>query len=361
VAPPEIVVSEEATLPPRAARPVTIDQVARRAGVSKTTVSKHLNSVPYVSDEAAARIDEAIAALDFRPNRLARSLVTKRTGSLAVVIPSITNPFYPDLVAAIDAEASRRGYDLFLVSTGGHADREAALIDDLRRKRVDGILFASVRVDSAELNDLVARGEKIVMVSRHVEGVAVDYVIADNHAGAVMATEHLIRLGHRAIGYLGGPESVVAFRERLLGYRHTMAKHDLPVDPRWVGITESGTDAGFRGALQLFHASERPTALFVGSDVMALGVLEAAQTSGWVIPDDLALVGFDNISFARVASVPLTTIDGRTAELGKIAVQLLVDRIEGQGNGPIQQIVLPPSLIVRRSCGSGRARVMGDG
>lgn len=347
----------KASLPPRAAKAVTIDEVARHAGVSKTTVSKHLNGVPYVSEQAAARIDEAIAALDFRVNPLARSLATNRTGSLAVVIPSITNPFYPDLVAAIETEAFRRGYDLFLVSTGGDTARETALADDLRRKRVDGILFASVRVDSAELNGLVARGEKIVMVSRHVEGVPADYVVADNHAGAVMAVEHLIHRGHRAIGYLGGPESVVAFRERLRGYRDTMANHGLAIDPRHVLITESGTDGGFRGALQLFHASERPTALFVGSDAMALGVLEAAQSIGVSIPHELALVGFDNISFARVAAVPLTTIDGRTAELGQIAVQLLVDRIEGHGARPIQQITLPPSLIVRRSCGSG---VTGD-
>ncbi len=337
---------------PRGAKAVTIDAVARRAGVSKTTVSKHLNGVPYVSESAAARISEAIAALDFRPNPLARSLVTNRTGSLAVVIPSITNPFYPDLVAAIDDEASKRGYDLLLVSTGGDAAREAALAHELRRKRVDGILFASARVDSAELNRLVERGDKIVMVSRHVEGVAADYVAPDNHAGAIMATEHLIRLGHRAIGYLGGPTAVVAFRERLLGYRHAMASHGLPIDPRWVVLTESGADAGFRGALGLFHVRERPTALFVGSDVMALGVLEAAQQVGWAIPDDLALVSFDNIAFARVAAVPLTTVDGRTAELGRIAVQLLLDRIESQGAGPVQQITLPPALIVRRSCGS---------
>jgi DNA-binding LacI/PurR family transcriptional regulator len=131
-----------------------------------------------------------------------------------------------------------------------------------------------------------------------------------------------------------------------------MAKHGLDVEPRWVVITESGIDAGFRGALQLFNADERPTALFVGSDVMALGVLEATQSSGWTVPDDLALVGFDNISFARVAAVPLTTVDGRTAELGRIAVQLLVDRIESQSAGSFQHIILPPALIVRRSCGS---------
>lgn len=344
--------SEKVAHAARTARAVTIDEVARRAGVSKTTVSKHLNGVPYVSEQAAARIDEAISALDFRVNPLARGLVTNRTGSLAVVIPSITNPFYPDLVAAIDGEASKRGYDLLLVSTGGDAAREAALVDDLRRKRVDGILFASVRVDSAALNTLVERGEQVVMVSRHVEGVAADFVVPDNHAGAVMATEHLVRLGHRAIGYLGGPEFVVAFRERLRGYRDTMARHGLPIDPRWVTVTETGIESGFRGAMHLFHRDDRPTALFVGSDAMALGVLEAAQASGWRIPEDLAIVGFDNITFSRVAAVPLTTIDGRTAELGRIAVQLLVDRIAGNGQGNIQQITLPPSLIVRRSCGS---------
>ena len=285
---------------------------------------------------------------------MARGLGNNRTGSLAVVIPSITNPFYPDLVAAIDGEASKRGYDLLLVSTGGDAAREAALVDDLRRKRVDGILFASVRVDSAVLNGLVERGEKVVMVSRHVEGVAADFVVPDNFAGAVMATEHLIRLGHRAIGYLGGPEFVVAFRERLRGYREAMDRHGLPIDPRWVIVTETGIESGFRGAMHFAHLDERPTALFVSSDAMALGVLEAAQASGWRIPEDLAIVGFDNITFSRVAAVPLTTIDGRTAELGRIAVQLLVDRIEGNGSGPgnIQQITLPPSLIVRRSCGS---------
>jgi len=345
-------VTDDLEAPARGARPATIDEVARRAGVSKSTVSKLLNGVPYVSDQAALRIREAIAELDFRPNQLARSLATNRTGSLAVVIPSITNPFYPDLVAAIDSEASRRGYDLILVSTGADAGREQSLVENLRRKRVDGILFASVRVENRELTRLVDAGDKIVMVSRHLEGVAADFVIPDNHAGAVMATRHLINLGHRAIGYLGGPVEVVAFRERLRGFRDAMQAAGLPVSPECVVVTESGMDAGFRGALHLFHAPERPTALFVGSDAMALGVLEAAQASGWAIPEDLALVSFDNISFARVAAVPLTTVDGRTPDLGRIAVQMLVDRIEGQGNGPVQQIVLPPALIVRRSCGA---------
>jgi len=345
-------VTDELEAPARSVRPATIDEVARRAGVSKSTVSKHLNGVPYVSDQAAERIREAIAELDFRPNQLARGLATNRTGSLAVVIPSITNPFYPDLVAAIDSEASRRGYDLILVSTGADPQREQSLVENLRRKRVDGLLFATARVNDRELTRLLDAGDKIVMVSRHLEGVAADYVIPDNHAGAVMATRHLINLGHRAIGYLGGPVEVVAFRERLCGYRDAMQAAGLPVAPEWVVVTESGMDAGLRGALHLFHAPERPSALFVGSDAMALGVLEAAQASGWAIPDDLALVSFDNISFARVAAVPLTTVDGRTPELGRIAVQLLVDRIEGAGNGPVQQIVLPPALIVRRSCGA---------
>ena len=271
-----------------------------------------------------------------------------------MVIPSITNPFYPDLVAAIDSEASKRGYDLILVSTGG----DAAPRGRARRRsapqasRRHPLRLGRASTDS-ELNQLVERGEKIVMVSRHVEGVAADYVVPDNHAGAVMATEHLIRLGHRAIGYLGGPE----LRRRLpraparLPRRHGQARSAQSIRAGW-SSPNPGTDAGFRGALQLFHVGERPTALFVGSDAMALGVLEAAQASGWSIPDDLALVGFDNISFARVAAVPLTTIDGRTAELGRIAVQLLVDRIEGNGAGSVQQITLPPSLIVRRSCGS---------
>lgn len=345
----------EIRFPPAAAamgKPVTIEEVARRAGVSKTTVSKYLNSAPYVSARAAASVRAAIADLDYRPNPLARGLATRRTGSLAVVIPSITNPFYPDLVGAIDLEASKQGYDLILVSTGGDAAREAALVRNLGQRKVDGILFASARIDGAALNGLVERGEKLVMVSRHVEGVAADHVIADNHAGGMMATDHLIRLGHRRIGYLGGPTSVVAFRERLRGYREALARQELTPDPRWEVVTESGSDAGLRAALHLFHGEDRPTALFIGSDAMALGVLEAAQYGGWSIPDDLALVGFDNISFARIAAVPLTTVDGRTAELGRIGVQLLIDRIEGRGGAAVERITLPPSLIVRQSCGS---------
>jgi DNA-binding LacI/PurR family transcriptional regulator len=333
-------------------KPVTIEEVARRAGVSKTTVSKYLNGAPYVSEQAAASVRAAIAALDYRPNPLARGLATKRTGSLAVVIPSITNPFYPDLVGAIDDEASKLGYDLILVSTGGDATREAALARNLGQRKVDGIVFASARIDSAELNALVARGEKIVMVSRHVEGVDADRVVADNRAGGLMAVEHLVRLGHRRIGYVGGPTSVVAFRERLRGYHEALARTGLEADPRWVVVTESSGDAGLRAALHLFHSEDRPSALFVGSDAMALGVLEAAQYGGWSVPGDLALVSFDNISFARIAAVPLTTVDGRTADLGRIGVQLLVDRIEGRGARAAEQIMLPPALIVRKSCGS---------
>jgi LacI family transcriptional regulator len=330
---------------------LNIYDVAKRAGVAISTVSKYLNNAPYVSEKAKKKIQAAIDELNYVPNSVARSLAKQQTGYLGLLIPEINNPFYMDLVQAIETEAAGQGYYLLLANTNGNAEQELKLARDMG-SRVDGIIFSSITNDSSKINQLLEEGNKLLMVSRHLTDVSADYVVIDGFAGAKMAVDHLIRLGHRKIGHIGGSQSIVQFQLRYAGFQESLRLHGIPERADWVVFGEPTIQMGFRLAVNLMSMKDRPTALFVGNDNMAMGVLEACDIYGWDVPNDLALVGFDNNSFSRLALVPLTTVDSRIVELGQLAVQVMLEKIRGEDNGVPKKVILPPSLVVRRSCGA---------
>lgn len=335
----------------------TIKDVAREAGVSKGTVSKFLNDAPYVAEETRRRIAAAVERLQFQPNRVAQGLSRRRSNTIGVVLANVVNPFYAELFRGIEETTAAIGYTLLLASTDGEPRKERAIVQAMRQRQVDGIIFASVRMADREVAKLARDGAQVVLASRHLPDAGVDYVVVDSERGARLAVEHLIGHGHARIGYIGGPQSIVQFQERRHGYEQALAAAGMPADATLCVETErlriEDGDVAARGLLAL---ASPPTAIFAATDNLAFGVLRACLDLGLSVPERLALIGFDNVPFGEIALSPLTSVDGQGLEIGRRAARLLIDRLAGmeaRGSPPAQRVrmVIDPQLCIRRSCG----------
>lgn len=330
----------------------TIRDVAAMAGVSVSSVSKYLTGRPYVSQATGLRIRDAVDRLEFRPNGLARGLATRRTDVLGVVVPSLGNPFYTELVRAIDAGCSDAGFHIFLASTDRDPDRERDLIQVMLQKEVDGLVLAHVAMSDAELVRVVADRKQVVFASRHLPELDADFVVIDGVAGSALAVEHLAGLGHERIALICGPTSVVQFAQRREGYLAALGRLGLPTPAHLLIEGTSRVETGHRGMDLLLELppGDRPTAIHTGNDLIALGVLQRAHERGISVPRELSVVGFDDIAFAQLAQVPLTTVDSRIDDMGRRAVGMLIDRLRGgAADAPARQVVLDPRLVVRES------------
>jgi DNA-binding LacI/PurR family transcriptional regulator len=338
----------------------TINDVARSAGVSKATVSKFLNRTHPVSVGTKAKIAAAIAELRFEPNRVAQGLSLRRSHTIGLVVANIANPFYAELIRGAEDVAANRGYTLLLASTDGEPQRESGIVKALRQRQVDGIAFASVRLDDREVTALARDGVQIVLASRHLPDAEVDMVLVDSFRGAQLAVEHLIGHGHKRIAYVGGPESIAQFQDRLRGWRHSLEAAGLPILPELcLSLEKMDIDAGAAAANKLLGLSEPPTAIFAATDNLAFGILKACDQVRCPVPDRLALVGFDNVPFGEIALVPLTSVDGAGLLIGQRSMALLIDRIESGVKRTTNRIyILEPRLRIRRSCGCRFGREM---
>jgi DNA-binding LacI/PurR family transcriptional regulator len=330
----------------------TIQDVANLAGVSKSTVSKYINNTPYVSIDAQRKIESAIQQLDFQPNSLARGLVNKSTGLIGLVISDFDNLINKDLIKAIEIEARKHGYNIVLVSTNDDDQTEKKISEILGSKfnQLEGVILATSRHDELEITKLKEKFEHIVLVHRHVPNEIVDYAIVDGYIGGRLATEYLIGLGHEKITMLNGIPSLFQYKERRRGFEDVLEKYGIS-DQGKVFEVQNSVEGGYHATEKILFEPGMPTAIFASTDMIALGVLDAARHYNIKIPEDLSVIGFDNIFFSRLARVPLTTIDGRIKELGTVAFNKLIQRIEGSVD-EIEQIVLQPSLVVRESCKS---------
>ncbi|USY54955.1 LacI family transcriptional regulator [Bacillus sp. 1780r2a1] len=328
----------------------TIQDVATLAGVSKATVSKYLNNTPYVSPVTKNRIEEAIKELDYHPNSLARGLVSKSIKLIALVISDVELLINSNLIKSVENAAAQHGYDIVLVNTNDEEQKEQNLNKILaeRYQHVDGLILANIREDGVDLSELNKTFEHIVLVHRHIPNDIVDYVVVDNYIGGRLAAEYLIRMGHRRIAAISGPQKIYPYLDRIRGFTAVLEEHNLNNELTTI-MGGQNLESGYQAAEKLMTSTVPPTAIFATSDMLALGILDAARDYGWQIPEELSVIGFDNIFFSRLARVPLTTIDGQLNDLGREAVQLLLQRIENKEQ-PLQQIMLHPSLIVRESC-----------
>lgn len=330
---------------------VTIRDVATRAGVSINTVSRVLNDRPDVNPATRERVLGAIAELGYRPNSLARSLIRRSSHTIGLVVTDCTNPNTARQIRTVQREMSNAGYAVLIFDTQEDGTQERAAIDLLEEKMVDGIIVTPV--GSGAGADLVALANRlpVVLLNREVPGQgAFDVVVNDNAAGARQATGHLLALGHERIGYVTGKTTASTVEGRLQGYREAFSDAGRVIPTELIERVPIGIDEAAAATRRLLTLAVPPTAILAYNDIMALGVFGALEGAGLRVPEDVALVGFDDIIYAPYLKAPLTTVRQQTREMGEAAARLLLERLKGS-EAPPRRIVLQPELIVRRSSG----------
>ncbi|MBE0636008.1 LacI family DNA-binding transcriptional regulator [Candidatus Bipolaricaulota bacterium] len=325
---------------------ITIKDIAKELGISASTVSRALSDSPLVNADTKRAILEVAKRLGYQRNELARALVMGSSGAVGLLVPDITNPFFSGIARGVGEIADGIGVGVILCNTDGRIDRELNYIRLMRRKRVDGLLLCSTTIEAPYLQELVQANMPFILVSRLSNQRNVPFVITDDHAGAKLAVEHLVDLGHRRIGFIGGPENVQASRDRMEAYLEVLRNNDLPSHPDWrryAGFTQA---SGREAAQRMLSLSDHPTAIFAANDVTALGVLEVAEGLGLQIPQDLSLIGYDDISYASLPRIQLTTIAQPAVEMGQIATTWLLEALENPEIARLQR-TLTPRLVVR--------------
>jgi len=325
----------------------TLSDVASAAGVSPTTVSRHLNNSIVLPQATRDRIDAAIAQLDYRPNLLAKRLSTGRAEAIGLVTPEIDNPFFAQLAATVEAEAEKHGYAVYMSSTHGDRAREIEAVRRMRDRHVDGMVLITSQPDDGSLAKLLGNQDKVVLLDEDVRGICLPSVFVENERGAYLATRHLIDAGHRHIAYIGGPPGLMSVGERLAGFTRAMAQDGLTFAAPDVFLRDYSRSFGSEAAQQIIARKHRPSAIFASSDNLAIGVLQAFRRAGLSVPHDMSLVGFDDMPFAELVNPPLTTIRQPVPEMGRLAFELLLALLNGEPVEPVTR--LPLELIERRS------------
>jgi LacI family transcriptional regulator len=327
---------------------VTIADVASRAGVSKTTVSHVISGNRPVASETRSRVELAIVELGYRPDGIARSLRTRRTHMVALIIPDITNPFYPILARGLEGAIDAAGYRAFICSSDGDPHREVEFLEEVCDRRVDGIVLDSFHLRSEQVHAITRGQVPVVWIgSAPATHPGFDSVRPDDEHGAFEATMHLIERGHRSIAMIDGP--VGSGTSRRGGYLRALARAGLSPVPATPLRGDWTRETGRAALSELLAGSPPPTAVFCSNDRTAIGVLDAAQERGLAIPGDLAVVGFDDIEEASMTTPPLTTVSNPGDETGRTAGTLLEERMSGAYRGPARAVTLPSSLAVRAS------------
>lgn len=332
-------------------RSATIKDVATHASVSVATVSAVMNENKYVSPELAQRVRESIAALSYKRNSFARGLKMQTSYSIGLIVPDITNPFFTNIARGIEDVANAQNYSLILGNTDEDPEKEKKYLRLLESKQADGLIIAVTARSHEYLQSLPLQDLALVSIDRSLFDLGIDTVMVDNIAGSRTAVEHLIRLGHRRIGFVTGLRGIAPTEERLLGYTEALEKRGIAVDPALIAMAYARVDGGERGAMQLLALEDRPTALFMMDGTMVIGALQAIAKCGLRCPEDIAIACFDDFTWAPVMRPRLTVVNQPTYEIGQQAADLLFKRLQDRKRAP-REIRLPTQLIVRESCGS---------
>jgi LacI family transcriptional regulator len=324
-----------------------IIDVALKARVSIATVSRVVNNTAHkVKDETRQKVLQAIRELDYRPNALAKGLLMKKTMTIGIIIPNLSNPYYAEIVRGIQDMADLAGYAVMLHNTQGKQDRIIRDIYLLREKAADGVIFSGGIINGYEtLSILGELRDRVVVIGRH----AVDFpaVLVDNMGGIVQAVHHLHGLGHGDIAFVGGPEGSTTAQDRLTGFNNAMARNRLVPVKKWIRSGDWTPKSGHLLAREMLQGRRRPTAIVAASDQMAFGVMNAARELGLAIPNDVAVVGFDNIPLSSYFDPPLTTVEIPMYDAGYEAMRMLIDLVSGRTFERLK--LFQTKLLIRQS------------
>lgn len=330
----------------------TLKDVADYAHVSRATVSRVLNNNPNVAPDLRERVLEAVEQLGYHPNRAARRLRANISAVFGLIISDIENPFFISVVRGVEDIAYAHQLSVVLCNTDEDPDKQRMYLQVMLAERVAGLVISPTSVnDAQDFEQLRQSNIPIILLDRRVHNFEADSVTIDNVTGAYTAVKHLIDLGHKRIGMIGGSADLTTGSERYEGYRKALNTAGIKVDDRLIKMGDFKTDSGYRLALEFIHSAHPPSALFVANNLMTQGTLRALREHGVRIPDDLALVGFDDMPWSGDLCPPLTAVSQPTYELGQETVHLLLRRMSDP-NAPVRMVTLQPRLIVRESCGA---------
>jgi LacI family transcriptional regulator/LacI family repressor for deo operon, udp, cdd, tsx, nupC, and nupG len=332
--------------------------VAEKAGVSTATVSRVLNNAPNVNPETRSRVEKAIKALNFKPSRVAQRLRIKdgHRKMIGLVVPDIQNPFYVEVVRGVEDKAYANNYALLMCNFAQDEIKEKLYLDIMKSESVDGLIVAPVHERDKDVQDLVLSGLPIVCVDRGLSDLDVDVVLVDNEQGAYDAVNYLIKLGHTRIAYIGGLPTIPTSRQRRMGYESALKDNNLKLDESLIKFGDSKHESGKVLAGELLQMKDPPTALFTGNNLITLGALETIHSRGLNVPNDISILGFDDMPWSISLNPPLTAVSQPGYEIGRRAADMLFQRIAEPEQGSAK-IVLKTKLIIRQSCSEKKLKM----
>jgi len=329
---------------------IKMKDVAKLANVSPSTVSRVLSNPDLVQKETRERVLEVVELLNYKPNLVARQFRKRETKIILVVVPDITSNFFSRVVRGIDQVASSNGYQVILCDTGNEIEKERKYVNLLHQKQADGIILLTARLGQNELES-ISKEFPMVLACEYIDELNVPTVSIDNVSSSRKMTEYLINLGHTKIAHITGHINGVLGRDRLKGFRQALLTNGIEIDSTYIQEGDTSMESGYNQTQKLLALEDPPTALFVFNDEMAFGAIKAARAHGLTVPEDIAIVGFDNLEMSTVVTPTLTTINQPRYEIGKKAAELLLALMTGEEMKK-NRFIMKDTLIVRESCGA---------
>jgi DNA-binding LacI/PurR family transcriptional regulator len=328
----------------------SLRKVASHAKVSISTVSRVINNVPLVDPKTRQRVEAAIRELNYVPNRVAQRLrSTARKGLIGLVLPDIQNPFYVDVIRGVEAYAYEHNFAVMIGNFGQNEARQKLYLDIFKSEAVDGLIVAPSQGENRHILDAIAEGFSVVCIDRGLGNVDIDVVKVNNRKGAFSATEYLIELGHRRIAHIAGLSHIPTTIERVDGYKAAMEKHAVAVIDELVRYSRSDYESGATIMQELLDLPERPTAVFTANNLLTLGALKTIHDNDLIVPDDLSIIGFDDMYWSVSLNPPLTAVQQSGYDIGNKATELLIQRV-GAATQHSTNVIFETTLVKRKSC-----------